>query len=32
VGLLGKVTVQEQGVTRVLTIDLNDVEKELNIK
>ena len=26
------VTMQEQGVTRVLTINLNDVEKELNIK
>ena len=23
---------QEQGVTRMLTINLNDVEKELNIK
>ena len=26
------VTMQEQGVTRILTINLNDVEKELNIK
>ena len=26
------VTMQEQGVTRMLTINLNDVEKELNIK
>ncbi len=26
------VTMQEQGVTRVLTINLNDVERELNIK
>ena len=26
------VTMQEQGVSRILTINLNDVEKELNIK
>ena len=26
------VTMQEQGVTRILTINLNDVEKEQNIK
>ena len=26
------VTMQEQGVTRMLTINLNEVEKELNIK
>ena len=26
------VTMQEQGVSRVLTINLNDVEKELKIK
>lgn len=26
------VTMQEQGVSRLLTINLNDVEKELNIK
>ena len=31
-GRVGNVTMQEQGVTRVLTINLNDVEKELNIK
>ena len=26
------VTMQEQGISRMLTINLNDVEKELNIK
>ena len=26
------VTMQEQGVSRMLTINLNDVEKELNIR
>ena len=26
------VTMQEQGISRILTINLNDVEKELNIK
>ena len=26
------VTMQEQGVSRVLTIDLNDVERELKLK
>mgnify|MGYP000818350016 CR=1 FL=1 len=26
------VTMQEQGVSRILTINLNDVEKELHIK
>ncbi|MBM6927007.1 hypothetical protein H6B51_13950 [Pseudoflavonifractor phocaeensis] len=26
------VTMQEQGVSRMLTINLNDVERELNIK
>ena len=26
------VTMQEQGVSRMLTINLNDVEKELNLK
>ena len=26
------VTMQEQGVSRILTINLNDVERELNIK
>jgi len=26
------VTMQEKGVSRMLTINLNDVEKELNIK
>ena len=26
------VTMQEQGVSRILTINLNDVEKERNIK
>ena len=26
------VTMQEQGVSRLLTIKLNDVERELNIK
>ena len=31
-GSVGKVTMQEQGISRMLTINLNDVEKELNIK
>ena len=26
------VTMQEQGISRLLTINLNDVEKELNIR
>ena len=30
--VLYDVTMQEQGVSRILTINLNDVEKELNIK
>ena len=30
--VLDGVTMQEQGVSRMLTINLNDVEKELNIK
>ena len=28
----GAVTMQEQGVSRILTINLNDVERELHIK
>ena len=29
---VGAVTMQEQGVSRILTINLNDVERELHIK